>query len=102
MSPLFADGDIVMGITEFKVESLNKFDIIVFDYQGTVFCHYYWAISDNIFENQEKLVQTRPLNPIWEKDTEIPVSNIKAVIKNHKIGLFLRMKVYLYSYLFKK
>jgi len=86
MNPLFEDGQFVVGNTLFDFDQLKKFDIIVYEFNGQHFCHYLWKKFNN-FETQERdIVQTRPLNPVWDYDDYIAKDKIVAVVVNKKIS----------------
>lgn len=102
MNPLLKDGDKIFGVEEFSLEKLKPFDLLVFDYKGVSYCHYFWRICENFKTEDGELVQTRPLNPIWEVDDPIPLASVKAKIISKKIGPLLKLKVLIYSYFLKR
>jgi hypothetical protein len=102
MYPLLKDGDMVSGLVEFDSSKLKPFDLLVFEYQGAYFCHYFWKRCVDFKTGDESLIQTRPLNPLWEMDDPVDVSKIRALILNKKINFYLKVKIRLYSFLFKR
>lgn len=101
MLPLLKDGDFVFGKTDLKENELKPYDIIIFTYRNEeVLCHYLWDQFED-FKTGQTLIQTRPLNPIWEKDDPVFASNIIAKVINKKIPLILRLKIIFLNFLRK-
>lgn len=102
MNPLLQDGDKVFGVSEFEVDKLKKYDLLIFEHKGVLFCHYFWKLCESFVESEGTLLQTRPLNPIWEVDEPIAFSKIKAKVVGKKISLFLKMKINVYGFFIKR
>jgi hypothetical protein len=74
-----------------SLESLKRFDIIVFWQNDKLIGHYFW--KKNTHFNEDLL--TKPLNPIKGIDHPIQFEQILGIIPDKPIGPYLKLKVFL-------
>jgi hypothetical protein len=74
---------------------LQRFDIIVFNYNGSPFCHFFWGKLLSKKSNEDQFF-TRSLKSPAQTDLPIFSKDILGIITSKKIGFFLRFRVYLY------
>lgn len=91
MSPLIKIGD------ELKIEIVSKnvkfkrFEILLFKSEFGFTCHYFWKSNDHF---DKGLIITRNLK---DGDHDIPFDRqlVVGIIKNFKISLFSKLKIFL-------
>lgn len=87
MSPLLVPGEKVKVVP--ISGELKRFDIVVFDYYGKPFCHFYWGRIAN-----EDSLCTRSLKFPHRLDLPIHEHAIIGKIVCKKITLYQKIKVY--------
>jgi signal peptidase I len=88
MKPLIKVGEL---LTVMPVEGpLKRFDVIVFDYHGTPFCHFFWG------KLKDERVFTKSLKNPAQIDIPIFEKDIFGIVESKKIGIFFQIKIYLY------
>ena len=97
MNPLFQDGQFVAGNTAFNPDHLKKYDIVVYEYNGEHFCHYVWKKFKNFKSGEDNIIQTRPLNPVWDYDDYITTKKLIAIVINQKISFLRRIYIEIVS-----
>ena len=91
MAPLIKPGEVV-NINSVHKE-LSRFDIIVFDYYGAIFCHFFWKKLINQ-TNSSISIQTRSLKKPAQADIPISPQSVIGVISCKKLTLFHKIKIY--------
>ncbi len=96
MHPLIRSGEILSISPLYK--ELSRFDLIIFDYYGNPFCHFFWSKIFNGTENDERIFTRSLKNP---SQTDIPIlpKDILGLVTNKKINWYLKIKVYLILFL---
>lgn len=102
MNPLLKDGQFVLGVRDVQDQNFKRYDVVIFETQGRFLCHYIWKKCKNFETGLFDLVQTRPLNPVWEFDEVIKKDKIIAKVFGHRIGFFLKIKILFYTLLLRK
>jgi hypothetical protein len=101
MLPFLTEGDKVVATSTFDIEGLKRFDVLLIDFKGELFCHYFWE-SFIDFRSKGTLIRTRPLNPIEEYDYPVPPSCIKAKVLKRRIPLLKKLHVYIRTFFSKE
>lgn len=86
MSPLIKSGEILKIIP--LPSKLDRFDIVLFNYQGEPYCHFFWGINSN------DQICTKSLKSPQKNDFPISKNNLIGVIANKKITFWQKVKVY--------
>jgi signal peptidase I len=87
MYPLILNGEILKVIQLPK--KLKRFDIIVFDYHGEPYCHFFWSK----IANNDSLC-TRSLKTPQKIDLPIKNLNLVGIVTNKKITSWQKFRVY--------
>ena len=90
MSPFIKTGDEVL--IEVKASNLSRFDIIVFEMDGKLICHYIWSLNQII---TPKLIQTRALT--GARDVPISEESYIGKVISHRLGFWQRLKILLFQ-----
>ena len=90
MNPLLFEKDILRVFPLESIDSLNRFDVVVFWQHNMLLCHYYWA--KNIYLSPGILL-TRPLNPIGGHDHPIRSPQLLGIVPSAKINWWLKLRV---------
>jgi signal peptidase I len=91
MSPLIAIGDELIIEPIEKDFIFNRFDIILFNSDRGLTCHYFWHENKNI---DKGLIITRNLKN-GRYDNPYDKKQIIGIVKNFKINFFLKLKILL-------
>lgn len=79
---------------------LKRFDIIVFWQNEGLIVHYFWKINSFFNDNaKDPTIITRPLNPITAYDHPIHFNQLLGIVRDKKIGNYLKFKISLLSIL---
>lgn len=98
MNPLIKEGDILKIEFLNSVQSLKRFDIIVFWQHEHLICHYFWRVNNFFHQKnndgiEKKILATRPLNPLKGYDQPITEEHILGIVKNFQISWMLKFKI---------
>jgi len=88
MSPLITPGEII-EISPITSE-LNRFEIVLFDYYGTPFCHFYWEDVAN-----SDFICTKSLKTPHLSDIPIHKNKLIGKITSKKLTPYQKFTVYL-------
>lgn len=99
MNPLLSELDHVTIFPLRDLNSIKRFDVIVFWQHNILMCHYFW--KRNAVFNPDVLL-TRPLNPINGYDHPINQSQVLGIAKLVKISSWLKFKIIISTILNKK
>ncbi len=91
MIPLLKEGDIVEVLGIANISQLKRFDLVLYEFQDNYICHYYW---DRNRQGTDEVL-TRPLNPSATFDIPVRSQQIIGIIKNKKINLLMKIKIFL-------
>lgn len=106
MNPVLYEKDCVSVVPTKSLNSLKRFDVIIFWQNNILICHYFWR-TNTYFQNNSsdldsKILTTRPLNPLRGYDHPIKMSEILGIVPMVKINWWLKLKIILYNRYFTK
>ena len=92
MMPLLENGTDITISSVKDMKDLKPFDVIAFfdTTKKILICHYY--IKKNIINGD---LNTKPLNPLKGDDVPFPPRFLLGIVKNIKIGFFLKLRIFL-------
>ncbi len=95
MEPLIsAKSEIIVAAAKNLPE---KFDIVVFEKNNELICHYVWHVNELPHSNGERIINTRGLNTKWD-DLPVLESEVLGKVVSHKIGGLTRLRIGLTKY----
>lgn len=90
MDPLLKTGDEIL--VEVKSKELKRFDIIVFEMEGLLTCHFVWNLNQFI---EPKLIQTRSLK--GQRDFPITYESYIGKVISHRLSFWQKMRILLFN-----
>jgi hypothetical protein len=99
MAPLYRpEGQLVKVSYIEDLNSLKRFDVIVFWQNDILVSHYFWKKNSYFTDPNDPTLVTRPLNPIKSFDHPIKYNQILGILPE-KINFWLKIKI-LYKIIF--
>lgn len=87
MSPVIKVNDLITVAPTGNINTLKRFDIIVYAKNDTLVCHYFWSANSI---QQETTLCTRSLKEPYQNELPFTADKILGVVTSHKIGLIRR------------
>jgi len=99
MLPLYkTNGEEVNIVIIHEFQDLKRFDIIVFWQNERFIIHYFWKLNKFFNDNDTNpTIVTRALNPINSFDHPIHFNQVLGIVREKKIGSWLKFKIALSS-----
>ena len=97
MQPILFEKDIITVYPLTSLESLKRFDVIIFWQNNLLICHYFWRLNSH-FQSDSTTLLTRPLNPIRAHDHPIQLSQVLGIVPSVYITRWLRFKILFYAF----
>lgn len=91
MKPLILEGSEIEIETVKSISKLKKFDILLFKYQGKLYCHYFWHQNQHF---DKGLIVTRALKS-GAKDHPVHAGDVIGKVTNYEISWLLKMSIFL-------
>lgn len=87
MHPLIKQNEEIV-ITSVDIHTLKRFDIIVYEYYGKTYCHFFWT---KLLDNK---VVTKSLKDVLNFDVPIEEKDIIGIVLSKRINTAMKMVIY--------